>query len=210
MSDLILTGWAGVEFAEIAAHTLPVLRDYAVAHDISMACVNLVGNRPPSWMKVQALYEELDRFDRVAWIDADVVVVNGERNIFDDLGDGWQALVEHHTPSGYVPNCGVWVVTQAMRPVLAEIWNGKRHLDHPWWEQAAMLEQMGYEVLPGPFARLSTPTELWHKTTWLAPEWNHHPHDTKRVDAPRFLHVTQYADRLGVVRKHTGARRADT
>lgn len=210
MSDLILTGWAGVEFARIAAHTLPVLSDYAAKHDISMACVNLVGNRPPSWMKVQALYEELDRFDRVAWIDADVVVVNGERNIFDDLGDGWQALVEHHTPSGYVPNCGVWVVTQAMRPVLAEIWNGKRHLDHPWWEQAAMLEQMGYEVLPGPFALLATPTDLWHRTTWLRPEWNHHPHDTRRVDAPRFLHVTQYADRLGAVRQHTGARRADT
>lgn len=208
MSDLILTGWAGVQFAEIAAHTLPVLRSYAVTHDISMACVNLVGNRPPSWLKVQALYEELGRFDRVAWIDADVVVLDDSRNIFDDLGDGWQALVEHHTPSGTVPNCGVWLVTQAMRPVLAEMWNGKRHIHHPWWEQATLLEQMGYEVLPGPVARLGTPTGLWHKTTWMGAEWNHHPHDTRRVATPRFLHVTQYADRLAVVREHTRCCRA--
>lgn len=208
MSDLILTGWSGLEFAEIASHTLPVLNRYAVRHGMKLGCVNLTGNRPPSWQKVQALYQELERHDRVAWIDADVVVVDGERNIFDDLGNGWQGLVEHHTPSGFVPNCGVWVVTQAMRPVLAEIWNGKRHIDHPWWEQAAMLEQMGYQVLPGPFSRMREPTDLWHNTTWLHQSWNHHPHDERRVSPARFMHVTQYPDRLAAVRHFAEAARA--
>lgn len=207
MRDLILTGWAGVEFAKIAAHTLPVLHQYASRHGVDFGCANLTGNRAASWMKVAALQKGLEQFDRVAWIDADVVVLDSDHNIFDAIGDGWQALVEHHTESGTVPNCGVWVVTKHMLPVLDEIWNAERHLTHQWWEQASMLEQMGYEVLSGPAARLAAPTDLWNKTTWLGSQWNHHPRDARRVEQPIFLHVTQYEDRLAVVREHTGALR---
>lgn len=210
MSDLILTGWAGVEFAEIAAHTLPVLRDYATVHGVSFGCANLAGDRPASWMKVLALREQLERFDRIAWIDADVVVLDHSKNIFDELGDGWHGLVRHHTPSGVVPNCGVWIVTKWMTWALNEVWNARWHINHPWWEQAAVLELMGYAVLPGPFSQLAAPTELYSHTTWLGPEWNHHPADTNRVASPRFLHVTQYPDRLATVREHTRSHSADS
>lgn len=208
--SVVLTGWAGTQFGEMAAHTVPVLHRYATRHGLAFECANLAGNRPASWMKVHAIYAQLQNADRVVWIDADVVVLDDSRNIFDELRDGWQAMVEHHTPSGQVPNCGVWVVTRHMIPVLEHIWHAGRNVTHPWWEQASMLEQMGYQVVPGPIAQLAEPTELWHRTTWLGPEWNHHPHDQRRVALPRFVHVTQYTNRLDAVKHYTGVCRGRT
>lgn len=207
---MIVTGWAGTLFAEIAAHTLPVLGRYAAKHGLTVECVNLAGERPPSWMKVNALHDALGRHDRVVWIDADVVVLDHSRNILDELGVGWQGLVEHQTECGTVPNCGVWVADRRMRPVLEQIWNAGRNLHHPWWEQASVLEMMGYTVSDAPTAMLGEPTPLWHHTTWLGPEWNHHPFDARRVDTPRFVHVTQYQDRLDAVRRIVGACNADS
>jgi len=200
MSDIVMTGWSGLMFAEIASHTLPVIADYARKHGLQCGCANLAGSRPPSWMKLVAIQHALDRHDRVVWVDADVVIANDSANIFDCLGENWQAVVEHHTPSGTVPNCGVWVLTRQMLPVLAKAWEMVEYLNHPWWEQAAVLRLMGYAVTDIPTAILRKQTQLTKKTTFLDSEWNHHPEDAKRVESPRFVHVTQYADRLGVVK----------
>lgn len=199
MPDLVLTGWTGLEFAQIAARTLPRIHAYAQRHGAACGCANLAGERPPSWMKVKAMMQGLRTHDRVAWIDADVVILDGEANIFDELGDSWQAIVEHETECGLVPNCGAWVVSRQMLPVLEGIWNAEHCVNHPWWEQAALLEQMGYRV-EGVRSTLDTPTTLYRLTKFLDPTWNHHPADRRRVDAPRFAHVTQYADRLAQVR----------
>lgn len=199
MADLVLTGWSGVEFAQIAAHTLPILHRYAKRHGMAFGCANLVGPRPPSWMKVAALRQALETHSVVAWIDADVVVLDAAANIMDEIGDAWHGIVEHETECGNVPNCGVWVVTQAMRPVLADMWDSDEDVEHPWWEQAALLRRMGYRIDAGPRATLDTCTTLYRSTAFLHPTWNHHPRDARRVDAPRFLHVTQYADRLRTV-----------
>lgn len=207
MSDLILTGWSGVEFANIAAHTLPVLASYAKRHGLAFGCANLAGPRPPSWMKVPSLALALEEFDRVAWIDADVVVLDGERNIFDAMGHEWHGLVEHETNCGLVPNCGVWVLTQAMLPVLHGIWDASADIDHPWWEQASVLRRMGYLVSDSPHATLDTPTTLYGNTAFLDPTWNHHPADVRRVNTPRFVHVTQYDDRLATVRDYAAMAR---
>jgi len=203
MPDLVLTGWAGVEFAQIAAHTLPRIHAYAANHGLACGCANLAGERPASWMKVRALIEALQTHERVAWIDADVVILDGSANIVSELGSAWQGIVEHETECGLVPNCGVWVVAQPMLPVLVDVWNAEHCVDHPWWEQAALLEQMGY-LVDGVRSTLDKPTTLYELTKFLHPTWNHHPSDRRRVDAPRFLHVTQYADRLGTIRSLCG------
>ena len=200
MKTLVLTGWTGVEFAQVAAHTLPLLHAYASRHGHDFGCANLTGERVPSWMKVQALHQALQAHDLVAWIDADVVVLDPTADILGEIGDKWQAIVEHETECGTVPNCGVWIVTRHMLPVLEEMWNSGEDVDHPWWEQAALLRRMGYAITPEPAARLDTPTTLYEQTLFLSPTWNHHPRDARRVESPRFAHVTQYADRLDIVR----------
>lgn len=201
MADCVMTGWTGVAFAQIAAHTLPRIAAYAERHGMACGCANLAGDRPPSWMKVAAIGQALQSHDRVCWIDADVVIARDDANILNELRPGtWQALVAHHTECGEVPNCGVWVLTQHMLPVLEEIWDAGQDIDHPWWEQASMLRRMGYAVTRHPTSLLDTPTTLYERTTFLNATWNHHPHDVNRVADPRFIHVTRYDDRIELVR----------
>lgn len=198
---LILTGWTGDEWRTVADITMPLMRAYADRHGMDFAWAELAGPRPPSWQKVIGLLQTLPSRPAVVWIDADVVIEDGSRSILDDVpANADHALVEHHTECGTVPNCGVWVVRPAMMPQLQEAWNCSRHIMHPWWEQAVMLEQMGYTVY-GTHARLDTPTTLYERTAFLDAEWNDHPNDQRRSEHVRFRHVTQYENRLEAIRQ---------
>lgn len=196
---LLLTGWCGPEFAKIANHTLPLMERYAARHGMDYLCVNLHSDEaPPSWIKVPRLMSALARRHELCiWIDTDVVIFDSSRSILDDFdASKWQGLVEHETECGFIPNCGVWVVTQAMLPVLELTWaTRERILHHPWWEQASIMLQMGYRIAPGPRSVDCTPTELHDRTCFLPQKWNHHPRDEHRVPDAAFIHVTQYLRR---------------
>lgn len=199
----LVTGWSGVQFAEIAAHTLPLMHRYATRHGHTLAVANLVGDRPASWMKVDAIAKALKTSDVAVWLDADMVVVDSTRWIGDELpADMWHGLVEHVTDCGEVPNCGAWVLRQQMLPVLREVWQMTQYLDHPWWEQAAVLELLGYHVTAKPTAKRERPSDLYDRTHWLGAEWNDHPNDSRRAEHARLVHVTQYADRLATVKRY--------
>lgn len=202
MRPLLLTGWCGPEFAKIANSTLPLMERYAEKHGMDFQCVNLHSeDAPPSWVKVPRLLTALRRGQETClWIDADVVVFDSSKTILEDVqADSWQAVVEHVTECGQVPNCGVWVVRGPMLSVLEEVWLARdKYLHHPWWEQAAMLERMGYrlDLTHGwPSAARGEPTCLFDRTTFLPPKWNHHPSDRNAVKDAAFVHVTQYPDR---------------
>lgn len=203
-----MTGWRGTEFARYASHTLPLMDAYAKKHGLECYCVNLASEAaPPSWMKLPNIGSALCEYDRVLWLDADVVVHDSSQNIFDAVeADAWQAVVEHETECGMVPNCGVWVVTREMAPWLHFAWDNMldTYAEHPWWEQAAIMEMMGYKVTltaGWPSAVSGSETELLNRTQFLPAKWNDHPADTRRVDRPAFFHVTQYADRLDAIRR---------
>lgn len=201
MRPLILTGWTAGDWARMAGITTPLMECYADRHGFDFSWADLAGPRPPSWMKVIGLLQTLPGRPAVVWIDADVVIEDGTRSILHDVpANADQALVEHVTDCGTVPNCGVWVVRPAMLPLLQAAWDCNRHITHPWWEQAVMLEQMGYAV-NGTHARLDSPTTLYERTAWLDAAWNDHPHDARRAERVRFRHVTQYADRLASVKE---------
>lgn len=197
----IITGWCGVSFAKMASLTVPILDEYAYKCGADFYCENLDGERPASWNKVLHLLRILPKYEEVLWVDSDVVVERSDKSIFDEFPLGfWQGLVPHSTPDGgIVPNCGVWLLRAEMIPILELIWNANTNIDHPWWEQASILEQMGFHV-QNTTARLVRETDLIHKTKWLSVEWNHHPRDIAKVEPPRFRHITQYPDRLSAVR----------
>ena len=200
MKDLIMTGWCGVEFAIMASRTVPIMHRYAQKHGMELAVENLAGPKPPSWEKVSGMIAGLHEYDRVLWIDCDVVIADDQVNLFDEIKDGAvQALVEHDTPDGLVPNCGVWAVTQEMLGVLQEIDDTNHNLNHPWWEQASILEHMGYRVTEEPTATLVAPTLLYKQTQFLSPRWNHQPRDAKKPANARFYHATGYDDRIAFV-----------
>jgi hypothetical protein len=201
MKSLILTGWTGDLHTAMARHTAPLMAAYARRHGHDFNAVSLDGIRPASWQKLPALYAFLKVYDVVAWLDADVVITWPGADIIAELQPGdCQAVVEHLTECGRVPNCGVWVVTQDMQPTLERAWvAGSEFVHHPWWEQAAIMQLMGYVVEPGPHGKLDSPTTLYGQTTFLSPVWNHHPGDINKPYVPYFVHATQYDDRLKLI-----------
>lgn len=205
MSTLLMTGWCGSAHAQFAAHTTPLMERYAARHGMDFDCVNLrYSVAPPSWMKLPQIGAALHDYDSVLWVDADIVIVDSSESILDEISpDCWQAMVAHKTECGSVPNCGLWFVTREMRAYFKTAWDSllAQFENHPWWEQAAMLSLMGYEVIDGPKVVAGTPTELFDHTQFLSQKWNHHPRDEARVDHPAFLHATQYHDRLAVIRE---------
>jgi hypothetical protein len=220
MKRLVLTGWRGEAFSKIAEHTVPLIETYAAEVGADFRCDSLQGDRPASWNKIPALLLALQEYDEVLWIDADVVVIRSD-NLFDNVpAEAWQALVEHRTgsrsirrPNGFlklsresrIPNCGVWLVRKAMLPVLEKVWGLERYVEHPWWEQAALISEMGYTTDTGVYTRLKKKTDLYRSTHFLGLAWNHTPLDNRNEANPVLCHIfsTTY-NRLDVIAELAG------
>jgi hypothetical protein len=185
-----LVTFATGDHARLLDLSLPGFVEYAHRHDYTLITrAPGILMRPASWYKVSALLDALDRYDEALWLDADVVICDTSRDLADEVpADAWQALVRHHTPDGQVPNGGVWYVRPQMRDTLRAIWKHDRYLNHGWWEQAALLDLLGYAHHNRP-VRLVTPSELYEHTHWLDLTWNsHEQHDPH--PRPRFAHAT--------------------
>lgn len=193
---LIVTGATGEQHEQILAITAPKMAAYAKRHGADFVVGDISGSRPPSWLKVACLFQALWDYDRVLWLDADVLICRSDKDIFAELAPAaWHALVLHETTVGETPNCGVWLVTRRLAPVLHEMWMSRDHIDHLWWEQAALMSRIGF-VPDQNNSRKERETELLHDTQFLDAEWNHHPRHCKNSAAPRFRHITFYEDRL--------------
>lgn len=195
MSRALVSLAVGEEHERFLEIAYPSREEFAELHGYELLEPVVASTRPPSWWKVPALAAALDAgYTEVLWLDTDVVIVDAT----DDLEvapEFWQALVEHRTGDGAVPNCGVWLVRQPMRPFLDQLWAQVNRINHGWWEQAAMLDMLGYRHQPRP-SRLEQPTGLYERTCWLDNGWNVHPWDTPGPEHPRFMHATMHPDRL--------------
>ena len=205
MNRAIVTFATGA-YEELLEVSLPAMRRYAVQHGYTViADPPPRHSRPPSWMKIPLLHDLLDEYDELLWLDSDVIIVDTSHDLADDVPPwAWQALVRHHTPDGEVPNCGVWFVKPEMGETLDRLWEMDRYLDHPWWEQGALLELLGYQGRP---ARLADPTGLYDHTYWLDLEWNSHE-ERDRHPQPRFAHATcgPLGWRLAVMHRYANDR----
>ena len=153
--------------------------------------------RPPAWSKVPMIRETLDAHDLVLWIDADAVILDGGEDIADELAhDRFLGLVAHGEQQ--VPNTGVtvWRAGEQARDFLDRTWSATRYVHHPWWENAAMLDVLGYR-LPSSLERgprrllrrrfgLARPSSFHAGTQFLSLEWNSVYLD--RADHPRIFH----------------------
>lgn len=199
MTTRAIVTFATGAYRELLDIALPTFRDFATRHGYQVR----VANPPPagrreSWLKVPAIAKALNTYDEVLYLDADVVIVDPSADL--DVPDGyWHALVEHHTADGQVPNCGVWLLRKPMLPVLEQVWKLDGYLDHPWWEQAALVDLMGYRGRPlTPPVR---PPELYERTWLLENGWNVHRHDRTHVGHARVRHATMWPDRAAVMRE---------
>lgn len=181
---------------------LPSFQAFADAHGHDLIVWQPEGplERPASWYKLPALSAALQSHDEALWLDADVVIIDGSEDLALEP-QNWHALVEHHTNCGQVPNCGVWLVSRRMLPILERMWEMTEYLAHGWWEQAALLDLMGYRGDP-----LRPPAAPWlWRPTWhvqfLDAGWNVHRQDERKSDRPRIMHATMYRDRFATMQQ---------
>jgi hypothetical protein len=128
----------------------PTFRAYAERHGYQViTSTDADATRPPAWAKVPMIRAALDTHDLVLWIDADAVIVDDRDDVADALQPDTQlALVQHRRDEELIPNTGVmvWRAGEFARTLLDRMWAATRYIDHPWWENAAMLDALGYDV----------------------------------------------------------------
>ena len=132
-------------------------------------------DRPVPWAKVPLIQELLLRFDLVLWIDADAAITDVSVDIADMLSEqDLMGLVAHVTPESRdpIPNSGVWILRSdpMIQEFLGEVWEATEYVDHKWWENAAELDRLGYQLEPE--VCLDHPTAMSGRTRYLPTEWN--------------------------------------
>jgi hypothetical protein len=198
--------------AALLAVSEPTFRAYGERHGYEVITSSRSEPaRPPAWGKVAMLRETVDAFDLVLWIDADAVIVDGGDDIADELeADRHLALVQHrHWDDQLIPNTGVMLLRSGefSRSLLDGMWGATRLIDHPWWDNAALLDVLGYDLpsaltpglrgradralrrvtgrAPRP-CRPARPSRFRDGTQFLPLEWNWSYLD--RVENPRIVH----------------------
>jgi hypothetical protein len=183
--------------AELVDAVLPTFARYAREHGYDLFVPSgeqfRSMSRPVSWGKIPLILSLLKGgYDAVLWLDADVGVVEYDKDILDDLpADAPMGLVVHHTADGAVPNCGVWLARPEAVELLESLWplDGFRR-SSGWWEQAALIAALGGD----PDA---TPVSVPAGRAWaeLPYEWNPHARDPRGFAGCRFFHATTLPDR---------------
>ena len=142
--------------------------------DLVLSTEDLADGRPSAWAKVPFISELLDHYEWILWVDADAVFVDLEADIGAEQEPASDLyLVEHRwgSPPETPANTGVLMLrsSQWSRELLDAMWNREALIDHIWWENAALMELLGYSLSP---ARLEHPTALIPKVKFLDPAWN--------------------------------------
>lgn len=122
---------------------------------------------------MQILRDALEQYDAVVWIDADAAIVDGSRDVLDDLHRrSVVGLVAHSYEGQQIPNSGVMVLrrSRAARRLLDDAWNQTEYVDHKWWDNAAFLHLLGYELEPS--VRRVRRTRIMRRVQFLDLAWN--------------------------------------
>jgi hypothetical protein len=129
----------------------PALEAYAArfGYDLLVLQHRIAPERPAAWDKIALLRELVDDYAFVCWIDADALVLDAAPDIATACRAGrFVHLVEHRIDDQRVPNSGVVALTDASRArrFLDSVWSRRQYIHHRWWENAAMLDVLGYRV----------------------------------------------------------------
>jgi hypothetical protein len=107
-----------------------------------------VQQKPFSWWKIELIQRLFEIYDKILWIDADVIICKFHKDIMDELNEeSDMGMVVHDTSDGKVPNCGVWVLDKKCLNWLNHLWQyDDLPQSHYWWEQAAVLKMLGIDL----------------------------------------------------------------
>ena len=110
-----------------------------------------------------------------SFFDADALFVRFDEDMTDLIEKGKDLyLVKHEIEGRVVPNTGAFLIRNSKwsRNLLDAIWNKKEYIDHPWWENAAIIDLFGYHVLLAEQKPNNFNYKLLEKVRWLDLKWN--------------------------------------
>ena len=174
---------------DIAAKSIAV---YAAANGLDHEILPVPAiDRPPAWGKIAIIADQFAKCDAdfLLWVDADACFVRTDRNIAEVVKDGKDLyLVSHQIQKArprpgivvYVerPNTGVFLIRKSdwSQRFLNSVWQMTKYISHPWWENAAVLDLLGYRFeLTGNVADNTLEEAILEKVDWLPLEWNSLP-----------------------------------
>jgi hypothetical protein len=180
-------------FAELLKISGPTFERYAGLHGWELIVVNedTAHGRPPPWGKIPILLAALRRFELVAWVDADALIVDDSRDLAAELRRRRDLyLVEHVSPINgeTTANTGVFMLRAGRwaRDFLTAVWQQTDLIDHRWWENAAAMRLLGYRIDPQPAGR-ERRTPWLRRVRFLELAWNVMPHQYP-CPTPRIIH----------------------
>lgn len=162
-------------------------------YDLLLTTRWLVPERPPAWSKIALVRRLLDQYELVLWVDADAAFVDLSTDIADLVRPGKDLYLVEHTWEGgqrRSANFGVFLIcaTDWSRKLLDDTWAAEQYIDHRWWENAALLDMLGYELpADGSRPRKARTTELEERVEFIGLEWNSNTVDLA-VPNPRVHH----------------------
>ncbi len=166
------------------------LTAYAAAHGLELRVFRTLPDtgRPPAWAKIPLITGLFDEgCDFVLWVDADAVAVRTDADIRAEIEDGKDAYLACHQLTGSpmpgmtvildVPNTGVMLLRNSAwtRELLDAVWSRTAYLHHRWWENAALLDVLGYRRLLDAAAVNDPDPRAMARIRWLDWNWNSIP-----------------------------------
>jgi hypothetical protein len=180
-------------FASLLEVTALGLERYARRHrwDLVLSREQLSQGRPAPWGKLRLAGDLLVHYPVVAWIDSDAVIVDFEHDLGEVLEDGkdfYVVEVEGGVPRCCVINSGVFVIRASSwsERFLAEVWAQEDLIDHRWWENAAVMRVLGYEI-DSPSVGRGKQTPWMERVSLIDVAWNSIPY-WARSPRPRVNH----------------------
>jgi len=187
-----LVTFAVGRYTELLDISRPTFEGYANRHGYEYIERILPVNaypRPPAWFRIPVLQETLPAYDEVLCLGADMIVVDGSQDIATVMEDDkLLGIVGHDTKWGFVPSTEMLYMRQAFLPWLDKAWDLTQYRNHPWWDQAAINNLLGFDPGRYPLEHVRE-TELYRQTQFLPLEWHSHESYCRHPN-PRFVEAT--------------------
>lgn len=189
----VLCSAATGPFTSLLEVSTPALEKYARQHrwDLVLSREDLAAGRPASWGSIQLVRSLLTDYDVVGWIDADAIIVDLDDNLADELEpekDLYIVEMPGEMPDDQIANAGVFMLRAGewANRLLDEIWCREHLSHHRWWENAALMQVLGYDIDGTPVRRDSGNPWL-RRVKFLDSAWNNIPF-VSRSRQPRINH----------------------
>lgn len=191
-SDMVICSIAcGRDHMDMMYSMAPTVSFYAAKHGMDSVMLRdfrFDESRPPAWDKVIMIRSLLEVYETVLWIDSDAIICDPEIDIRTVAPRSVPMhIVAHEYDEKVVPNTGVWLIhrSESAFDLLEEIWACTEFVEHAWWENAALMELIGYDPR-GYSCTFDGPTPFTPLVSFLDRQWNSIGLDS--ADDPIILH----------------------